>query len=337
MSTRHLSSSIDSIFLAGNARKSSSRRKQVGSAIKHHLLYVNSTATLQNMSPSPLPRMTQADVPRLRRRQDDGTAPLAPRLKNLCKRLFEQGENAMDQEENIPVLPAYRRSTSNNYNSAFPPHEDICVDSQPSKKKKPRIALLRKNVDSSTGNRTVSSTAQVSFQISSSVSGCQLNSSNNTTDEILCSNKAAANNDSLAKLAFPSLSPPANDARISSTSCSTATAPRIRKVSSISTEEDSYGWFVAMDAQAEDNDKDCEFSRMNSGHPCFDTTTATSSVKTIRTVSGYAFSAPITPNGASPIPYGGNNHDAQQEEVEWAQAADTVDDVLGDSVFWSFA
>lgn len=100
-----------------------------------------------------------------------------------------------------------------------------------------------------------------------------------------------------AKLAFPKLSS-------ASTCANSSSAILCRKVSDLqvhvtydSSPKESYGWFVEMDEDVQIN-----------------------SVEPYKTATGaLAFSAPIAPNAAT--------FDA---EVEWAKAADTVDDVLGD-------
>jgi len=68
---------------------------------------------------------------------------------------------------------------------------------------------------------------------------------------------------------------------------------------------ESYGWFVEMEDE----------NTLNNAKPAADPYAAT----TTAGVQGLAFQAPTAPKA--------NNHDA---EVEWAKAADTVDDVLGD-------
>jgi len=66
---------------------------------------------------------------------------------------------------------------------------------------------------------------------------------------------------------------------------------------------ESYGWFVEMEDE----------NTLNNSEPVADPYATTAGVQ------GLAFQAPTAPKA--------NNHDA---EVEWAKAADTVDDVLGD-------
>jgi hypothetical protein len=103
-----------------------------------------------------------------------------------------------------------------------------------------------------------------------------------------------------ATLEFPHL-----PATISATSCNTLT--RIQSDLQSSTAEksqkESYGWFVEMDEE-DDN--------LPANTP-IEPNVSSSMVE-------LAFKAPTAPKAAK-------NHDA---EVEWAKAADTVDDVLGD-------
>lgn len=96
------------------------------------------------------------------------------------------------------------------------------------------------------------------------------------------------------ELAFPHL-----PATVSNSSCSTLTRNLSDLQSSLteSEEKDSYGWFVAVDDESTNRDIADPYAN----------------------AKNLAFVAPTAPNAV--------NHDA---EVEWAQAADTVDDVLGD-------
>jgi hypothetical protein len=105
-----------------------------------------------------------------------------------------------------------------------------------------------------------------------------------------------------ATLEFPHL-----PATISATSCNTLTrnSSDLQSSTTEKSQKESYGWFVEMDEEEEEN-----------GHVPTSTTTAPY-VST--SVGELTFKAP-TASKAS-------NHDA---EVEWAKAADTVDDVLGD-------
>lgn len=103
------------------------------------------------------------------------------------------------------------------------------------------------------------------------------------------------------ELAFPHL-----PATVSSSSCSTLTRNLSDLQSSLSEteEKEAYGWFVATDEDtAPERESVDPYARSGS------------SAK----LSKLAFEAPTAPNA--------DDHDA---EVEWAQAADTVDDVLGD-------
>lgn len=95
--------------------------------------------------------------------------------------------------------------------------------------------------------------------------------------------------------AFPHL-----PATISASSCNTLTRNLSDLQSSLAenSDKDSYGWFVEMD-----------------GEYNHETTPAPESVNT----NDLAFKAPTAPKAS--------NYDA---ELEWAKAADTVDDVLGD-------
>jgi hypothetical protein len=101
----------------------------------------------------------------------------------------------------------------------------------------------------------------------------------------------------VAKLAFPQL-----PATISNSSCSSLTRKLSDLQSSIAEniQKESYGWFVDMDNEEEADTHDY-------------TDPYAASKKDL------AFSAPTAPKAS--------DYDA---EVEWAQAADTVDDVLGD-------
>ncbi|EEC50157.1 predicted protein [Phaeodactylum tricornutum CCAP 1055/1] len=99
------------------------------------------------------------------------------------------------------------------------------------------------------------------------------------------------------ELIFPYL-----PATISNSSCSSSLTRKISDLQSSVSEnvqKESYGWFVEMD---KDGDQDC-----------FQT------VDSYASTASLAFLAPTAPKAL--------NHDA---EVEWAKAADTVDDVLGD-------
>lgn len=106
------------------------------------------------------------------------------------------------------------------------------------------------------------------------------------------------------KLAFPHL-----PATVTDSSCD---KPLTRVISDLqpsvsenSEKVESYGWFV--DMEDEQSDKNIDQASMLAPF-------ATSSL-----TQGLAFQAPTAPKA--------DNHDA---EVEWAMAADTVDDVLGD-------
>ena len=100
-------------------------------------------------------------------------------------------------------------------------------------------------------------------------------------------------------------------ATVSNTSCSTSTLSRINsdlqsslaEEAAASNTESSYGWFVEMD-------DDDDAVAPNTGVNAYAMTSSSSSL---------AFQALSAPKAT--------NHDA---EVEWAKAADTVDDVLGD-------
>jgi len=105
--------------------------------------------------------------------------------------------------------------------------------------------------------------------------------------------------DNAAKLAFPKL-----PATVSNSSCASALTRNISNLQLFTTEntsKESYGWFVEMD-----EDKTSERVTANP----YESATKSNDL---------AFSAPTAPNAS--------NYDA---EVEWAKAADTVDDVLGD-------
>lgn len=103
----------------------------------------------------------------------------------------------------------------------------------------------------------------------------------------------------VAKLAFPHL-----PASVSNSSCSTLTRKPSDPQSSSAenTQKDSYGWFVEMD----DDDVNSEV-RLTDAYP------------TSSSCSDLAFVAPTAPKASS-----------YDDELEWAKAADTVDDVLGD-------
>lgn len=120
--------------------------------------------------------------------------------------------------------------------------------------------------------------------------------SNSSSTDMVASSKEVTD---VGKLAFPNLT---------STSCAKPCTSKLpRKVSDLqilikeNSDKESYGWFVEMD-----NDEDVSSPNTSNSY-------ATSSVTDL------AFSAPTAPKAA--------NYDA---EVEWAKAADTVDDVLGD-------
>ena len=102
----------------------------------------------------------------------------------------------------------------------------------------------------------------------------------------------------VAKLAFPHL-----PATVSATSCSTLTRSASDLQSSVTEkhEKDSYGWFVEMEDESE------TASGVTSAYPVSDF------------FGDLAFVAPTA-----------SKQTAHVDEVEWAKAADTVDDVLGD-------
>lgn len=105
--------------------------------------------------------------------------------------------------------------------------------------------------------------------------------------------------DNAAKLAFPKL-----PATVSNSSCASALTRNISNLQLFTTEntsKESYGWFVEMDED--------KTSQRVTANP-YESATKSNDL---------AFSAPTAPNAS--------NYDA---EVEWAKAADTVDDVLGD-------
>lgn len=106
------------------------------------------------------------------------------------------------------------------------------------------------------------------------------------------------------KLAFPHL-----PSTVSSSSCKlTRKVSDLQMSDSETTTKESYGWFVEM----EDEPSASAAATTTTGLPDPYSTAATSS-------TSLAFTAATAPKAA--------NYDA---EVEWAQAADTVDDVLGD-------
>lgn len=107
-----------------------------------------------------------------------------------------------------------------------------------------------------------------------------------------------SSNGTAAMLAFPNL-----PATVSDSSCSVGLtrASRIRQASSLEkNSKESFGWFVALD--------DDDHQIRNSNSDCYSTS-----------YDDLAFKAPTAPHGSK--------NDA---EVQWAKAADTVDDVLGD-------
>ena len=111
------------------------------------------------------------------------------------------------------------------------------------------------------------------------------------------------------KLAFPFL-PPA----VSNPSCDNKQLTRVvsdlqSSVSENSEQGESYGWFVEMEDE----------QSLHSAERVVDPYATTTSATTTATTHGLAFQATTAPKA--------NNYDA---EVEWAKAADTVDDVLGD-------
>lgn len=99
------------------------------------------------------------------------------------------------------------------------------------------------------------------------------------------------------ELAFPHL-----PATVSNTSCNTLTRNLSDLQSSLAEnpEKDSYGWFVVVDEAT-------SASPRETANPY------------AKSATDLAFVAPTAPNA-----------DNQDAEVEWAKAADTVDDVLGD-------
>jgi hypothetical protein len=102
-----------------------------------------------------------------------------------------------------------------------------------------------------------------------------------------------------ATLEFPHL-----PATISASSCNTLTRNQsdLQLSTAEKSQKESYGWFVEMDEEDED------------------VPTSTTIEPNVSCMVELAFKAPTSPKAAK-------NHDA---EVEWAKAADTVDDVLGD-------
>ncbi|GAX11760.1 hypothetical protein FisN_7Lh141 [Fistulifera solaris] len=117
--------------------------------------------------------------------------------------------------------------------------------------------------------------------------------------ESSCDNVAARNTaiSTTAKLAFPRLLSVSTCANSSSTLLPRKVSDLQSLVTEDSSPKESYGWFVEMDDDHYNNSSDL-----------YKASTGT-----------LAFSAPTAPKAA--------NFDA---EVEWAKAADTVDDVLGD-------
>lgn len=128
---------------------------------------------------------------------------------------------------------------------------------------------------------------------------CVSSASSNESD----SSHAAA----IGKIAFPHL-----PATVSNYSCTQNTASLTRSTSgqllpeSETDPKESYGWFVTFD---EDDQDSAPFTTASSAVPYSSSS-----------LSDLAFSAVTAPKRSS-------QHDS---EVEWAKAADTVDDVLGD-------
>ncbi len=129
---------------------------------------------------------------------------------------------------------------------------------------------------------------------------CVSSASSNESD----SSQAAA----IGKIAFPHL-----PATVSNYSCALNNASLTRPTSgqllpeSETDSKESYGWFVTFD---EDDQDSAPFTTASSAVPFSSTST----------FCDLAFSAVTAPKRSS-------QHDS---EVEWAKAADTVDDVLGD-------
>lgn len=112
----------------------------------------------------------------------------------------------------------------------------------------------------------------------------------------------ASSANAVASLAFPQL-----PATVSNSSCATTLTRVLSDLQSSATEnsaEEKYGWFVEMEDETKNNSN----IPLAASDPY-----ASSSNKDL------AFSALLAPKA--------DNHDA---EIEWAKAADTVDDVLGD-------
>jgi hypothetical protein len=130
---------------------------------------------------------------------------------------------------------------------------------------------------------------------------CVSSSSSNESD-------AAAQTSDIGKIAFPHL-----PATVSNSSCSQLASLTRRNSSQLSLESETdptkecYGWFVTVD-------DDDYHTPLPAPAQKADPYNSSSSLNAL------AFSAATAPKGS-------NQHDA---EVEWAKAADTVDDVLGD-------
>lgn len=125
----------------------------------------------------------------------------------------------------------------------------------------------------------------------------QLSCVSDPSDSRRCSNAPKSTVENVAKIAFPSL-----PATVSDSSCH-AGLTRVNLVRQASVPEnpkkESFGWFVDLD--------DNQTVEVNPSLPY-----AVSS-------DSLAFQAPTAPKGAN-----------DEAELEWAKAADTVDDVLGD-------
>lgn len=207
--------------------------------------------------------------------------------------LFADVANASGEEPNIQAIPC----------------EDPRLDGQKSYKKS-RVSMTRSMSRCGKSFKILdeASPAPISIPVSppSSVSS---NDSLSRQDSLLhqlhCVSSASSAKSSQtvtptvfdATLAFPHLPP-----TVSSSSCSTLTRNLSDLQSSLSetSNKDSYGWFVEMD--------DEEPVKVQSFAPYKAAST-----------SALAFKAPTAPKAT--------NYDA---ELEWAKAADTVDDVLGD-------
>eukprot|EP00545_Synedropsis_sp_CCMP1620_P006111 CAMPEP_0119025246 /NCGR_PEP_ID=MMETSP1176-20130426/33397_1 /TAXON_ID=265551 /ORGANISM="Synedropsis recta cf, Strain CCMP1620" /LENGTH=250 /DNA_ID=CAMNT_0006980741 /DNA_START=219 /DNA_END=971 /DNA_ORIENTATION=+ len=184
----------------------------------------------------------------------------------------------------------------------------------PSPSKKSRISMTKSisRCEKSFGNLRMAAKPRKSFI--SPITESPVVRSDSLSYQLHCVSSSSSNESDalqtvdIGKLAFPHL-----PATVSNSSCSHLASLTRRNSSQLLLEPETdptkecYGWFVTMD---DDDDHT----------PIPSPATTADPYNSSSSLSALAFSAATAPKGA-------NQHAA---EVEWAKAADTVDDVLGD-------